>query len=484
MIVSGLVVPPLYLRALTDEQFGLFSFLTLANGLLILIELGFSRALTHEFASVYKEEGRGELPETLRTAEFFFIPMGLLIVLVLFLFADFFAYGWLKAESHDAALVIKLISIVVLFRWLTIFYQAVLLGMEKHVFINAVQIVYILMVSIAGVSVLYVQSWGLVELVWCYLIGSLLLAFCFGWLSWMEIGEYLKAKFSLEKARDLSRTAVKVAGVAIPGIALMQLDKIAAGNILEAGEFGWYMLIAGVASSIAMLITPVYQVAFPRFTRLLIDGEISDFQKLYKLFVQLSASLLFPVAVTLAVFSEALLELYTGDQQLAESMWLVFSILLIAKSFHAIGMIPYAVQLAKKKLRLAFKINMTALVFMIIALPILSSSYGIIGIALSWFLITLGYTTIGMWLVHKYIFDGGYWQWLLRDNISVVCVSFVNALLMYMWLEPKANMQGLVVMVLIGAVSLLLSVLVLPSLREHFVLLLRNIGLNSVNRTK
>ena len=89
MIVSGLVVPPLYLRVLGDEQFGLFAFLILANSLLMLFELGFSRAVSHEFAATGDQALKIGLPSTLRTTECFFVPVGILLSTMMFFFAEF-----------------------------------------------------------------------------------------------------------------------------------------------------------------------------------------------------------------------------------------------------------------------------------------------------------------------------------------------------------------------------------------------------------
>jgi len=304
-----------------------------------------------------------------------------------------------------------------------------------------------------------------VELLVCYLTGSILLSTTFGWLSWKKIGKARTASFCKAKARKLLGFALKVAGVALPGIILMQIDKVAASNILGIEKFGWYMLVASIASSIGILATPVYQVAFPRFTALVSKGNVKQLKTLFRIFSQISALMLFPVAVTLAIFSEPILRIYTGNQDLAQMMWPVLSILIVAKAFHASNLIAYAVQLAQKKLRLAFQLNIFSLLLMGVSLPIFTVLYGVIGLAWSWLFVTLGYVTIGMWLFHKQFFNGGYWKWLFIDNLSVITLSVLISFLTLKWFEPNSNLIGLSIIAMSGLTSLLISFLANPNLR-------------------
>jgi O-antigen/teichoic acid export membrane protein len=398
-----------------------------------------------------------------------FLPAGIFLSAALFLSADFVAYSWLGAQDKDASLVIKLIALNVFFRWIVMFYQATLLGMEKHTLINVGQISYQILVPVIGIAGIYLRGWGLIELVWCYLAGSAVLATVFCWLSWRNTGGFSTAIFDARKARQLAAFAFKVAGVTIPGIALMEIDKIVASKILDLETFGWYVLVANVASALVILATPIYQVAFPRLTSLHAAGDQARFMHLYRMFTRMSALMVFPAAIALAVFSEPVLMLYTGKPDLVEGMWPVFSILLVAKAFHASGMIPYAVQVARKELRLGFYLNVASLALMAVSLPILSSWLGAIGLAWSWFLVTFGYFTLGMWLFHRTFFRGGYWQWLTRDNLPVISLSLLTSVVILKLLEPAASLEGLLQIALAGLLSFLLSLSVLPDLRNQLV---------------
>ena len=435
----------------------------------MFFELGLSRAVCHKFADAMNDNTGSDTSDILRTIECIVFPVAVLLSSTLYIFAEYIALDWLNAEGESATTVIRLIAAIIFFRWLAIFYQSVLLGMEKHFIINLGQISYQVVVPIFGLAILYATEWRLVELVICYLVGAMILTILFAYLCWKQVGRFNSASFNSNYAKELISFSIVIAGVEIPGIILMEVDKILVSKIFSIEIFGWYMLISNVVASITLLAIPSYQVAFPRFSSIITNLDKIEIKRIFKLFTQITALFIFPVAITIAIFSEPILNIYTKKPELVDLMWPVLSILVIAKALHASGMISYAYQLACNRLRLAFTINIVSILLMIICLPIMTMWLGLIGIAYSWLIVTFVYVSFGMWFFHKLFFSGGYWSWLFRDNLHVIVTSVCISFLALKMFQPEANYSGIAVIGISLILSLIVSVVLFPNIRNKFI---------------
>ena len=105
-----------------------------------------------------------------------------------------------------------------------------------------------------------------------------------------------------------------MSGISVSAIILTQLDKVILSKLLSLEMFGYYTL-AGVASSVVpvMLVGPMFNALFPRFTSLVAMNDEPRSKLLYHQGSQLMAVLVLPVAAVLAFFSFDILLLWTGS---------------------------------------------------------------------------------------------------------------------------------------------------------------------------
>jgi len=195
----------------------------------------------------------------------------------------------------------------------------------------------------------------------------------------------------------------------------MQLDKVLLSKILSLEDFGRYALAGVVASGLYILLTPAFNVIYPRLSVLVAIDETEKLMSLYRSGTRLLLAVLFPIAAAAAVFAEEILFLWTGNPSLASSTAPVVSLFLIGTALNGAMHFPYALQLAYGMTRLPLTINAILVVVMIPTTIILALQYGAVGGAAAWAVLNGIYLLIGTRLTHQSLLKGVGLKWLLWD---------------------------------------------------------------------
>jgi O-antigen/teichoic acid export membrane protein len=190
-------------------------------------------------------------------------------------------------------------------------------------------------------------------------------------------------------------------------------------------DFGRYTLAGLVASGLYVVLTPVFNAIYPRMSALVASGEMDKLIDLYRSGTRLLLAVLFPMAIAVAVFSEDLLFLWTGNPGLAQSVAPVVSLFLIGTALNGVMHFPYALQLAYGMTRLPLMINGILIIVLIPATVFLALQYGVVGGASSWALLNGLYLFIGTWLTHRFLLKGIGLKWLFRDVALPLGISLL-----------------------------------------------------------
>ena len=235
-----------------------------------------------------------------------------------------------------------------------------------------------------------------------------------------------EGNFSGRLLRSLIRFAAGVGGNAVFGTLLLQADKLILSAMLPLKQFAYYSLASVIANMISMLASPVSGAVFPRFSQLVgSHSPESQISALYHLACQSVSVLVVPLSLTVAFFSYQSLYVYTGSAEIASNTATILTVLIVAKMLHASMIVPYALQLAYGWVRLSLYVNMVSVLWLVPAVYLLSQIYGPVGAAAAWLLVSVGYLTIGIPLMHRRLLLGEQWSWMWRvlvAPVAVVCV--------------------------------------------------------------
>ena len=288
------------------------------------------------------------------------------------------------------------------------------------------------------------------------------------WVAWKALGGRRDIGFRFDELRRIWRFSAGLGTIAVTGVFLAQFDKVLLSRMVELGAYGRYMLATMLASGLYLLVTPVFNVLYPRFSTLVASGETERLTELYGLATRLLATLVFPFAIAIALFAEPLVRLWTRDPVLAAEAAPVVSLLILGAALHGVLFPQYALQLAYGKARLALTINVVLIVMYVPLIVLLTLLYGEIGAALAWLLLHCCYLGLGTWLTHRYLLGGQGGRWLIRDVGIPLCTAMAVALVVIRIGPNKggSGSEGLLWACIMVIAAALLSLALSPELRS------------------
>lgn len=414
----GLAVVPFYLKYLGIEAYGLIGFFVTTQALLSLLDMGMAPTINREVARCSASGNLQEAGKLLHTLAVVYWGMAVMIALLIVALAPWIAEYWLQSKQLSAQTIshaIMLMGLVVACRWPIGLYQGALIGAQRLTVASGINMAMVTIGSLGAVAVLaFVSPTIEAFFIWQACVG-LVYAATMRWGAWRIIGRMTGTRFDVDKLKSIWRFSVGMSGVAVSAVILMQLDKVLLSKILSLEDFGRYALAGVVASGLYILLTPAFNVIYPRLSVLVAIDETEKLMGLYRSGTRLLLAVLFPIAAAAAVFAEEILFLWTGNPSLASSTAPVVSLFLIGTALNGAMHFPYALQLAYGMTRLPLTINAILVIVMIPTTIILALQYGAVGGAAAWAVLNGIYLLIGTRLTHQSLLKGVGLKWLLWD---------------------------------------------------------------------
>lgn len=479
-MLLGILFTPLYIHFLGIEAYGLIGFYLTLQGSMTFLEMGLGRACNRELArySGQGEAGFHHMRVTLRTLEWVYWLVGLAMGVCITLLAPWIAHSWLSSTSYspDAMQqIVILMGWVIALRWPIGLYQGALMGMQRHVRMNMAQVGLSLLAGGGAVLVLWQIEANIQAFFQWQLAAAVTGVVMFFALAWRTLPKAAqRAGFSWDILRHIYRFAAGVGLNAILGTILRQADKLILSGLLPLKQFAYYALASLIAQTVAMAADAISNAAFPRFSQMVgANAPVEKISHLYHLTSQSVAVLIVPFALALAFFAEPALFVYSGDQEIARNTASILAILVIAKLLHASMIVPYALQLAYGWVRLSLYINIASVIWLIPALILLAEKFGPEGAAMAWLGVTLGYTLIGLPLMHRTLLPGEAWLWMRSSLIRPIVL--VGGFLLLAKQMPLSENRWLLggELLAIGCATLLLTALTTKQVRDRILNILK-----------
>jgi len=475
-VLLGLLFTPLYIHFLGIEAYGLIGFYLTLQGSMTFLEMGLGRACNRELA---RYSGQGEVGHhlmrvTLRTLEWVYWLVGLTIGTSITLLSPWIAHHWLDSTVYSPAAIQQIVTLmgwVIALRWPVGLYKGALMGMQRHVRLNMAQVGLSLLSGGGAVLVLWQIEASIQAFFEWQLITTSVGVVLFSGQAWYSVPKAAgRARFSWSVLRHIYRFSAGVGLNEVFGTILRQADKLILSGILPLKQFAYYALASLIAPSVAMAADAFSNAVFPRFSQMVgANIKVEKISHLYHLTSQSIAVLIVPFGLALAFFSEQALFVYSGDHEIAHNTASILVILVIAKLLHASMIVPYALQLAYGWVRLSLYINIASVIWLIPALILLSERFGPEGAALAWLGVTIGYTLIGMPLMHRKLLPGEAGRWYRQALIYPV--ALVSGLLLLAKQMPLIENRWLLggELISIGCTALLLTAMANRQVRERIL---------------
>jgi O-antigen/teichoic acid export membrane protein len=469
--LATFAVVPFYIDYLGIEAYGVIGFFITLQGVFLLLDLGISPTVSREFAKHNINRRYETVANFLHSVAVVYWLLAAAIVVFFIVFAGLIANRWLDATDPGIAnrSLIILMGVSIASRFPHSIYRGALIGAERLVRLNSINMLMITVTAAGSVVVLALVDASLQAFfIWQAACGLLLTALMHK-AAWRLIcpagrGAATRPRFERQTLIKVWRFTAGLTLVSIASVILLQLDKLVLSAMLPLGEFGVYMLAVIAGSFFSAFFMPVFNVIYPRMTSLASTGDTEQLTAIYRHGTRILGMVLFPLAMALGLFSEPVVTLWTGDAELAsQARPLIF---LIASGFAINGIMhfPYALQLSHGKTGIALQCSVLMVVIMIPLILAMVAEYGAIGGAASWLIIQIVYLLAGCWLTHRTLLRGTGLRWLLGDvgipvGASVVIGASASSL---MTSAPLNVTQALLWASVCGAAAVILVLLASP----------------------
>ena len=308
---------PIYIDFIGIEAYGLVGIFLSLLAFASILDLGLSISLNKELArmSIQLEKNAQEMKNLVRTLEIVFWILAILIAGIIALAAPLLTKYWLSPKilsEEQVFQAIVIMGIAIACQWPFTLYSGGLMGLQQQVKQNIILFIFSTLRAVGAILVLWLVS----PTIQAFFIWQTLVSI----IQTVTAGMVLKKCLPISKAtsrftftllRKIWRFAAGVTLITIMAILLTQMDKIILSKMLSLETFGYYTLATLVASSVALLASPIQVAVFPRFSQLVSKGDEKELARLYHVSCQWVSLAVIPVAALIALFSEDILLLWT-----------------------------------------------------------------------------------------------------------------------------------------------------------------------------
>jgi O-antigen/teichoic acid export membrane protein len=467
--IIGIIVLPLYLQYLGAEAFGLVGFFIVLQTWMQLFDLGLSPVLSRQTAASRGQNvGHLELRRLLRSLEVIIFGFAVIIFAGIVTGSSWITLTWLNVTSLDSAQVadcIVLMGATIGFRFFSTLYRSGIQGMEHQVGLNIANIILVTFKYIGALLLLHfvtvdIRSFFVYQL----LVGVLetsVLATMFYRL--VPSSEKVGIRLFWDTLKPVLPFAGGIAYATVIWVMVTQLDKLILSNVLPLAEYGYFALVAIVATGIIQIGSPISQAILPRMTYLLSQGKEQDMLGLYRQSTQLMSVIMLPLTGMVALFSTELLYAWTGDKEAAEWAGPILLWFALGNGILVISAFQYYLQYAHGKLRMHVIYITIAASVQIPAIIYVAYEYGAYGVAQTWFLLRLIDFIIWTPIVHRKFAPGIHWPWLIKDvgpSLAMTSIMLLVVINIDFPLEGMSRLSIVATLIAIGLLILLCNTLV------------------------
>jgi O-antigen/teichoic acid export membrane protein len=428
----GLAFIPLYVKYLGVEAYGLIGVYAMLQAWLSLLDMGMTPTLNREMARYTAGAHTAQsIRNLLRSLEIICFSIAVLCGSLMWAASEWLASDWLQASKLPIETVAQAVAImggVAALRFVEGIYRGTILGLQKQVFFNVVNSTFATLRAVGAVAVLAYGSptieayflWqGVVSVMSVLTLGFV----AYGYLPKTSV----PSKFSRNALMEVWHFAGGMMATTFLALLLTQVDKVMLSKLLSLETFGYYTLAATVAAAITLLISPITQAFYPRFTELVVKGDTQELIHTYHRSAQLVTVLAAPPALMLIFFNENILLIWLGNSVLAHEISPLLALLALGTLLNVLMHIPYMLTLANGWSGFAFWVNLVAVAVLVPAIYWVTPRYGAMGAAWVLVLLNVGYVFIGIHFMHRHLLLMEKWRWYMQDIFAPILAATLTA---------------------------------------------------------
>lgn len=383
----GFAVVPFYLKYLGMEAYGLIGFFMTAQVMFQLLDMGMAPTMNREVARCSASGQLRDAGKLLHTLAVIYWCVAACIAALSIVLASTVAKHWLQANTLPPEAVVNsltLMGLVIASRWPVGLYQSVLIGAQRQTIASGINMIMLTFGNFGAVLVLAYVSPTLEAFFSWQAINGIAYALVIRYAAWLLLQDKSRKAFDVIELKRIWKFSAGVSAIALTGVLFSQLDKLILSKTLKLEDFGYYILASTIVGSMYMIITPMFNVMYPRFCALVATDRTDDLLSTYRFAIGLATSVLFPLAMLFSFFGSELIFLWTGSKEAASQTGSIVMFLSLGTALHGVMYFPYALQLSHGRTGLILKNNLILLVALIPLVIFASFRHGPLGASIAW----------------------------------------------------------------------------------------------------
>lgn len=467
--ISLYIFSGVYIRIVGIESYGMISFYTLVFATISFVDAGISSSVNREFA---KNSEFGLKLKVLYHLEKIYIPICIIAATVLFISSDYIALHWIN-NTHIAlfhlSVQLKLIAIGVGLQLIPTIYFGALMGLQKQVWCNGVQIVTNLFKAAGGAALLYFVAPSLeLYFAWQILCNLVYL----GVLRYKIIHDLpcasqaiLFKKIALPA--NLWKYITGMTAVSVLSAITMQADKIVISKVFSLEEFSYYSLASLIAQIPLLIATSIVVAVFPTLTKAYAENHVEEAEFKILTYTRLICAFIFPVAAVICFFNQSLFEFWISSKGSAIKNFTLLNnvtvFLSLGNTFLSLQVVPFYMLLAKGETKFTIYQGIVQVFLIIPGLYYCATHYGLNGIGVLWLVINFS-GWIYLLIVTRSFVSKATFSSTITSVLKIGSTSFFVSFSIFL-LQKGITSQHyrLLFAVLAGGVSLLLNLMIVSS---------------------
>jgi O-antigen/teichoic acid export membrane protein len=425
-----------------------------------VLDLGLSTTINREIA-IRAADGTpaSDARDMLRTVEVIYWAIGVLIGVAIVSLAPVIATMWLHPVTLSTKTVertICLMGLTAALQWPFTIYEGALHGLQRIVEFNAVTAGMQIVRAVGAVAVVsYARSLS-AFFIWQVCV-SAVTALLLARATWrcMPAGGPPRPRWVL--LRQVWRFALGMSASAALGLLLSQSDRIVLSRLLPLDTFGYYGIAASVSAGLFYLMSPISLTFLPRFTELVTRRMTAEIIQTYHASAQLMASVLSPAAAVLSVFAFEVALTWTRSHSLASNITPLIRLLVPAVFLYAVLDIPFMLQLAQGRARLAVYTNLFSALFYLPLLIVMAKRFGAMGGAVPFLLLYVVKFLVWGQVIHQVLLPTETWRWYRDDVLAPALAAFGVAICARIFVPASAFSTPVVSLALLAGIAAVTS---------------------------
>jgi O-antigen/teichoic acid export membrane protein len=474
-IISVFIFVPFYIKILGIESYAVINFYTVILTIMYFADGGLSSTLNREISRISDNLYIGRM---LFTIERVYLIICASIIILIFSFSGVIANNWLNSNTisnNDLSIYISLMGISIAFQLFTTLQNSGLMGLEKQVLSNSIQISSSIFRSAIVLIPLYFYPTLLTFFIW-QVFSNIIFFFITRFNLWKFIKVKTVYKFDYQILITVGRFAGGMMLMAIISSLNTQIDKLVISKILSLREFGYYSLAGILSQAPVLIITPIAVAILPRMVKYSASSDKENLKKLFHVNTFVLSALATSGAMVLFLFTRDFILIWTHNILITNAIENVTKVLLIGGVFLSFQYMPYHLAIANGHTKTNVRLGIVAIICIIPTLIFFVKQYGLIGATYTWLIMNIfAYFYLGYFIISKFM-KNEFKRWLINGTLIPLLISLLMGFVGYvLTLNLQKGYYVILYSVIIGVITLSFNFFVFNKMNTDYKINLKQV---------